>query len=64
MKVNGKEFWLERKQTLAEFLKTQQLDCKAIAVERNGVIVPKAEYDHTELADADILEIVQFVGGG
>lgn len=64
MQVNGKTVPLQQEQTLAEFLMRQQFDCKTIAVERNGAIVPKAEYDHIWLSDEDTLEIVRFVGGG
>ena len=35
-----------------------------IAVEKGGVIVPRAQYDTTVLTDGDVVEIVQFVGGG
>ena len=34
------------------------------AVERNGDIVPKAQYDETVLKDGDSVEVVSFVGGG
>lgn len=64
MKLNGRDVPLEREQTLFEFLTTAQFDCKNIAVERNGVIVPKAEYDSIRLSDEDTLEVVRFVGGG
>ena len=64
MKLNGKEVALEQNQTLFDFLTAQQFDCRAIAVECNGVIIPKAEYGYLGLSDADTLEIVRFVGGG
>lgn len=64
MKVNGKALRLEQNMTLAEFLTEQQFDAKLIAVEHNGQIVPKTDYDSILLADEDILEIVRFVGGG
>lgn len=64
MKVNGKMILIEQEQTLLEFLQAEQVDCKCIAVERNGVIVPKAEYRDTSLSNEDTLEIVRFVGGG
>ena len=64
MKLNGKNVRLEQKLTLSTFLATQQFDFRYIAVELNGVIVPKANYDSTLLADEDTLEIVRFVGGG
>ena len=37
---------------------------KYIAVERNGEIVPKAQYGAVTLEDGDTLEVVRFVGGG
>ena len=35
-----------------------------IAVECNGEILPKVEYEQKILQDGDVLEIVSFVGGG
>ena len=37
---------------------------KRVALERNGEIVPRSQFDATELADGDALEIVVAVGGG
>ena len=37
---------------------------KRIAIERNGEIVPKSRFAHTQLADGDKLEVVVAVGGG
>lgn len=64
MKVNGKTVELAQKQNLLEFITTNRFDCKTIAVELNGLIIPKAEYKNTMLSDNDTLEIVRFVGGG
>jgi sulfur carrier protein len=64
MKLNGQIIALEQEQTLAAFLAAQQYDIRCIAVERNGVIAPKAEYENIWLTDEDSLEIVRFVGGG
>ena len=36
----------------------------ATVVERNGVIVDRAAYQETPLAEGDVLEIVRIVGGG
>ena len=41
-----------------------ELDPTKIAVERNGVIVPRSTLAEVVLADGDVLEIVHFVGGG
>lgn len=64
MRVNGKTVSQEQEQTLLAFLTAKGYDCKTVAVERNGLIVPKEEYGSIRLADGDTLEIVQFVGGG
>ena len=63
VKVNGEPKEIVGK-TLAEYLATTNYDMKRIAVERNGDIVPKAQYGETMLQDGDSLEVVSFVGGG
>ena len=63
VKVNGVEMDIVGK-TVAEYLSTTNYDPKRIAVERNGDIVFKSQYDATVLEDGDSLEIVSFVGGG
>lgn len=55
---------LEKDQTLYEYLTLKNFDLTKIAVERNGEIVPKTEYETVQLQDQDTLEIVKFVGGG
>jgi sulfur carrier protein len=44
----------------------QQLELvgKRLAIERNGEIVPRSQFEATQLADGDKLEIVGAVGGG
>ena len=63
VKVNGVELDIAGK-TVTEYLSTTNYDPKRIAVERNGDIVFKSQYDVTILKDGDRLEIVGFVGGG
>ena len=63
VKINGECLDIAGK-TVAEYLDTTNYDPKRIAVERNGEIVPKAMYHETVLTDADVLEVVSFVGGG
>ena len=63
VKVNGTELDIAGK-TVSEYLATTNYDPKRIAVERNGDIVFKSQYDATILEDGDSLEIVSFVGGG
>ncbi len=64
MRVNGKEIELKRCMTLTEFLAAYNYRAELVAVERNGQIVPRAEFGAAILTDGDELEIVSFVGGG
>lgn len=64
MIVNGKNVPPCGDVALADFLKAQGYRAELVAVERNGEIVPRAEFGSTVLTDSDILEIVSFVGGG
>ena len=63
VKVNGKELALAGK-TIADYLASSSYDPARIAVERNGDIVFKSQYESTFIEDGDELEIVSFVGGG
>ena len=63
VKINGEKLNIAGK-TVAQYLLTTSYDPKRIAVERNGDIVPKAQYGQTVLQDGDRVEIVSFVGGG
>ena len=51
-------------QTLTEYLREAGLRPERVAVECNGEIIPKKEYDGKILEDGDSLEVVSFVGGG
>lgn len=63
VKINGEALDIAGK-TVAQYLETTAYNLQRIAVERNGDIVPKAQYERTVLEDGDVLEVVSFVGGG
>ena len=63
VKINGTETDAAGK-TVAEYLREAGYNCRRVAVELGGDIVPKAKYDGTVLKDGDSVEIVSFVGGG
>jgi thiazole synthase len=50
--------------TIAALVDELELKPEKVAVERNGVIVPRSTLAEAPLADGDVLEIVHFVGGG
>lgn len=50
--------------SVADLVCSLELDPAKVAVERNGLIVPRSTLANVALADGDVLEIVHFVGGG
>ena len=50
--------------SIADLVRSLELDPAKVAVERNGVIVPRSTLATVGLAEGDRLEIVHFVGGG
>ena len=49
---------------ISTWLKQAGYDARAIAVEYNEKILPKADYAATIMQDGDVVEIVCFMGGG
>lgn len=64
MKWNGKQIPLEAPVTVLEFLQQQGYNAQRVAVERNGEIVRRADFEKELLRDEDTIEVVGFVGGG
>lgn len=48
--------------TLLDLLRARGLDPQRAAVEHNGRIVPRSAFACATLDEADVIEIVQFVG--
>ena len=63
--INGKSRSFDAV-SLSVALLVQQLELvgKRLAIELNGEIVPRSQFEVTLLADGDKLEIVGAVGGG
>ena len=64
MKVNSETLHLEAPVRLSDFLVQSGYQTARVAVELNGNIVPKSQFDTVFVTDADTIEIVCFVGGG
>lgn len=61
--INGEK--IEKAEILlSAYLEENRINPQRIAVELNGEILPKAQYSNTVLKDGDVVEIVNFVGGG
>ena len=50
--------------SIADLVRSLELDPAKVAVERNGEIVPRSTLNAVEMAEDDVFEIVHFVGGG
>jgi thiamine biosynthesis protein ThiS len=62
--VNGETLTVAAGTSVAELLERLGVATPRVAVERNRDIVPKASYRETELAEGDVFEVVELVGGG
>ncbi|MDR3766755.1 MAG: sulfur carrier protein ThiS [Butyricicoccus sp.] len=62
--INGQDAPFQPSMSVRALLESRGLDPARVAVERNGAIVRRADFDATALADGDKIEIVHFVGGG
>ena len=64
IQLNGKKVVINSKYSILDLLKKYKLANKKIAVEHNGVIVPKVFFKKKYLKNNDKLEIVHVIGGG
>ena len=64
IQLNGKKVLIKSNYSLLDLLKKYKLDNKKIAIEYNGVIIPKVNYKKKYLKNNDKIEIVHFIGGG
>lgn len=62
--LNGETKVCPEGTTLEGLLDLFKIDKRRTAVELNSHIVPKKEFSNRVLKDADVLEVVTFVGGG
>lgn len=64
IEVNGEPRTMPSGATVADLVAALALKPAQVAVERNKVIVRRADHATTGLADGDRLEVVTFFGGG
>jgi sulfur carrier protein len=62
--INGQSHSFANAPTVFEMLARLELVARRIAVERNGEIIPRSQFDTTTLNADDHIEIVVAVGGG
>ena len=64
IQLNGKKVVIKSNYSLFDLLRKYKLNNKKVAVEYNGVIIPKINYKKKNLKNNDRVEIVHFIGGG
>ncbi|MCS7205945.1 MAG: sulfur carrier protein ThiS [Leptospiraceae bacterium] len=66
MLVNGKEISIQElsEPKIEELIKKFQLQKHTLAIEINGKVIPRSEWEHVVLKDEDKIELIRFVGGG
>jgi len=62
--LNGEPYAVRGDARLIALIEGLKLKRGRVAVEINRAIVPKAEWERTTIASGDVVEIVNFVGGG
>jgi len=62
--LNGEPYAVTGDARLIALIEGLGLKRGRVAVEINRAIVPKAEWERTIIASGDVVEIVNFVGGG
>jgi sulfur carrier protein len=64
IQLNGRKIIVESEYSILQLLKKYKINSKKIAVEVNGKIVNKNQYNSFYLKNKDKIEIVHFIGGG
>lgn len=62
--INGRPTTISADLTVAALLRDRDLPVALVAVEYNGRILRRDEFDEVVIRSGDRLEIVHFVGGG
>ena len=62
--VNQKKIVASKESTIINILENLDIENKYLAVEINGAILPKSEYDKYIIQENDKIEIINAIGGG
>jgi len=62
--LNGKNQTIDEKTNLNLLLKKLSIESNKVAIEINGVVISKNDYEKKIIRTNDKIEIVHFIGGG
>ncbi len=64
IQLNGKKTSIKSNISIYDLLKRFKLDNKKVAIEHNGIIIPRVKFKKKILRNNDKIEVVHFIGGG
>ncbi len=64
IQLNGRIISIKTNYSIFDLLKKYNLSNKKVAIEHNGIIIPKINYKKKFLKNKDRVEVVTFIGGG
>ena len=64
IQLNGKMLKIKENLSIKDLLRKHKLNEKSVAIELNGLILPKENYKKKKIKNRDKIEIVHFIGGG
>ena len=64
IQLNGKKTSIKSNISIYDLLKRFKLDKKKVAIEHNGIIIPRVKFKKKFLRNNDKIEVVHFIGGG
>jgi len=62
--INGEEHKLSEALSMSALMEHLGVEPNQVAIERNLEIVPKSLHSKVIVAEGDVIEIVEFIGGG
>lgn len=62
--LNGNQTEYASGTTMADLVTDAGIAPRQVAVERNGAIVPRSQWDSTAISAQDRIELVTLIGGG
>ena len=64
IQLNGKTHHLKKSLNVSQLLNSLMINKKKVAIEINGEVLSKDNYDSYSIKQNDVVEIVTFIGGG
>ena len=64
IQLNGKKIVIKTKLSILDLLKKYKIPNNKVAIEYNGAIITKSNFNKKYFKNNDKIEVVHFIGGG